>query len=357
MNHLAQEDPQPLPSLLASDNASGVHPEVWRALEAANRGHCLAYGNDAWTARMEQCFQHAFGKRARVFAVTTGTAANVLALKGVLASHQAILCADQAHLLVDECGAPENVIGCQLVPIPTRHGKLDLDALEDHVVRVKGIAHHSQPGVVTLAQVTERGTLYQLDELAAVIEVAHRHGMRVHMDGARLANAAAALQVSLKEMTADLGIDVLSFGGTKNGLMMAEAVVVLDPELAASYGFIRKQGMQLVSKQRFIAAQFLAYLQDDLWRRNAEHANAMARLLASGLSQFDEVQLTSAPEANMVFATLPEAWVAPLRNVSDFHVWNASLNEVRLITNFDTRPEDIKRFLGMTAQLASTAAS
>lgn len=338
-------------SMLASDNATGVHPLVLEALAEANQGHSLGYGNDPWTARMDECFRETFGGHVEIFAVTTGTAANVLALKGMLASHQSILCSDVAHLLVDECGAPENVTGSKLVGISSTDGRLDLAAVEAHLQKTSGIVHHSQPGVVSLAQVTERGTLYRAEEIAAIVDLSRRYGLRVHMDGARLANAAVALGLTLRELTTELGIDVLSFGGTKNGLMMAEAIVVLNPALANSYGFIRKQGMQLISKQRFLAAQFLAYFDNQLWQRNAEHANRMAALLAEGLQQYSSVQLDSPVEANMIFATLPEDWVEPLQQVSYFNLWNAATSEVRLITGFDTRHEDIERFLAAVADL------
>ncbi|MFC3286219.1 threonine aldolase family protein [Litchfieldella rifensis] len=331
--------------IFASDNASGVHPRVMEALQAANLGHQLGYGNDPYTERVRGLFKEVFGPGAETFLLLNGTGSNVLALKGMLRSHEAVCCSHEAHLLVDECGAPENVIGCKLVALPVHQGKLDLPALEAHIRRVAGIQHHSQPRVVSIAQATERGTVYHLDELQAIVAVARRHGLLVHMDGARIANAAVALGISFKEMTADVGIDVVSFGGTKNGLMMAEALVVLNPALVEAYPFIRKQGMQLASKHRFLAAQYLAYFEGDLWRENAAHANAMARYLADGLSHFDEIALTAPVEANLVFATLPREWIQPLQQACNFNVWDAARAEVRLIASFDTTREDIDAFL------------
>lgn len=331
--------------IFASDNASGVHPRVMAALQAVNQGHQLGYGNDPYSARVKELFRTVFGPQAETFLVLNGTGSNVMAIKGMLRSHEAVLCSREAHLLLDECGAPENFIGCKLVALPVKQGKIDLQAMESHVLRVKGIQHHSQPRVVTIAQTTERGTVYTLDELRAIVEFARRHGLFVHMDGARIANAAAALGVSFREMTTDIGIDVLSFGGTKNGLMMAEALVVLNPALLEAYSFIRKQGMQLASKHRFLAAQYLAYFEGDLWLENASHANAMARYLADGLARIEGISLTSEVEANLVFAIMPREWIQPLQQVCYFNVWDAERNEVRLIASFDTTREDIDAFL------------
>ncbi|VXC79712.1 Low specificity L-threonine aldolase [Burkholderia sp. 8Y] len=339
--------------MLASDNASGVHPAVLERILGVNDGHVAGYGVDRYTQEAEQCFKTHFGADASAFMVCTGTAANVLALQALTSSVDAVHCTDCAHLLVDECGAPERMIGCKVVGARSDAGKINLKALADAVAFQSGIVHRNRSTVVSISQATERGSVYTPDEVRAIADFAHANGMRVHMDGARLANAAAAFGARLEEMTRSLGVDILSFGGTKNGLMMAEAIVVFDPALAALLPSIRKQGMQLASKQRFLAAQFLAYLQDDLWFENARHANRMAARLAKRLSDIPKVRVTSAVEANMVFATLPPAWIAPLQQHAYFHVWDASESEVRFVTSFDTAQQDIDEFTGEIARLAT----
>jgi threonine aldolase len=338
--------------MLASDNASGVHPAVLERMIAANRGHALGYGSDAFTSDVMKAFRRVFGEQADVFLVCTGTAANVLALQAMTLPVDAVFCADCAHLLVDECGAPERFAGCKVVGLRTRDGKIELPALEEAVAFHTGLVHRNRPRMVSLSQATERGTVYTPGEVRAIAAFARAKGMLVHMDGARIANAAASLGLSLAAMTRELGVDIVSFGGTKNGLMMAEAIVVLDPSLASALPSIRKQGMQLASKQRFLAAQYLAYFEDDLWLHNAWHANRMAALLASRLSDADGVRVTASVDANMVFATLPAAWIAPLQRHTAFHVWNAATSEVRFVTSFDTSEQDIDAFAGEVARLA-----
>ncbi|MFT0533470.1 threonine aldolase family protein [Castellaniella hirudinis] len=338
-------------TMLASDNASGVHPEVLDWLQRVNAGHALGYGGDDWTRQAEQCFQRQFGSDAAVLLVTTGTAANVLALQALAQSVDTVFCADKAHLAVDECGAPERMIGCKLVGVAGQEGKIDPHALAEAVAFQTGLVHRNRPRVLSLSQATEYGTLYQVDELRALVDFAHGQGMKVHMDGARLANAAAALDVPLAALTRDLGVDLLSLGGTKNGLMMAEAIVAFDPELATLLPAIRKQGMQLVSKQRYLAAQYLAYFQDDLWLRNARHANRMAARLAAGLARLDGVRLRMPVQANMVFACLPAHWIAPLQQHTYFNVWNSATGEVRFVTSFDTTEAGIDGFVAEIARL------
>lgn len=338
--------------MLASDNASGVHPAVLERMSAANHGHALGYGADAWTAELAQAFRTAFGEAAQAFLVCTGTAANVLALQATAQPVDAIFCADRAHLFVDECGAPERFVGAKVIGIETHDGKLSPPALERAFAFQAGLVHRSRPRLVSLSQATELGTVYAPDEVRAIAAFAHANGMLVHMDGARLADAAASLGLPLAGMTRDLGVDIVSFGGTKNGLMMAEAVVVLDPALASALPWIRKQGMQLVSKQRFLAAQFLAYFEGDLWLHNARHANRMAAHLAARLREFSAVRVSAPVEANMVFATLPPEWIAPLQRHTAFHVWNAAASEVRFVTSFDTSERDIDDFAGEMARVA-----
>ena len=340
--------------LLASDNASGVHPEVMARLAEVNHGHVPGYGADEVTQQALARFKALFGQQSETQLLFNGTAANVLALKGMVQSHEAVFCSEEAHLQVDECGAPEHLVGCKLVPVPSLLGKLSLARIEQQVVADRGIVHRSQPRVISLAQATERGSVYSLEELRTITAFARERELLVHMDGARIANAAVALGVGFAEMTAALGIDVLSFGGTKNGLMMAEALVVLNPALQQAYPYIRKQGMQLASKQRFLAAQFLAYFDNRLWQRNAGNANAMAAYLAEQLAEFEQVRLSAPVEINMVFVQLPTAWVEPLQRITPMLVWpGETFSEVRLVTSFDTRLADIDQFVNHISRLSS----
>src|SRR6185503_8120807 len=284
----------------ASDNNAGVHPEVIEAIRAANEGHVIAYGDDPFTARAIKQFQKHFGRDIAVYFVFGGTGANVLGLKAITKSHQAIICAETAHVNVDECGAPENFTGCKLLTVPTPDGKLRVEQIKPLLHGI-GVEHHVQPAVITISQATEMGTIYTKKELKTLAGFAHDRGMLLHVDGARLSNAAMSLDASLKEITADAGVDVLSFGGTKNGMMYGEAVVFFNPKLAADFKYIRKQGMQLSSKMRFIAAQFEALLGSNLWRRGATHANRMAQILGGELAKLSQVKITQPVETNGVF--------------------------------------------------------
>ncbi|NVK44383.1 MAG: threonine aldolase [Oceanospirillaceae bacterium] len=340
------------PHQLVSDNASGVHPEVLAKFANVNHGHVTGYGADPVTREALERFASAFGKHSETFLLFNGTGANVLALKGMLQSHEAVICSDQAHLLVDECGAPEHFVGCKLIGVPTRGGKFGVEQIEAWLATDGGGVHHNQPRVISLAQATERGTLYSLDELRGIGEYARERGLLLHLDGARIANAAVALGVEFEDLAE--WADVLSFGGTKNGLMMAEALVVLNPELLHRYPYIRKQGMQLASKHRFLAAQFLAYFDNDLWRRNAANANAMARRLAGGLTAIDGVRLCEPVEINLVFVQLPTAWLEALQCLTPCLAWRGEQqSEVRLVTSFDTTVDDIDRFIAAFGELAS----
>src|SRR5918998_5004036 len=275
----------------ASDNNAGVHPRVWDALRSADRGHAVAYGDDVYTETAVGLFRERFGESAEVFFVFGGTGANVSALAAVTRPFRAVVCAESAHVNVDECGAPERFTGCKLLDLPTADGKLRPEQVEPLLARL-GDQHHVQPRVVTVSQATELGTVYTVEELSRLAEFAHGRGMLLHVDGARLANAAAHLNVSLKELTAGVGVDVLSFGGAKNGMMYGEAVGFFDAALARDFKYICKKGMHLPSKMRFISAQFETLLADDLWRRSAAHANRMARLLASELEKVPQIRLT-----------------------------------------------------------------
>lgn len=328
----------------ASDNNAGVHPEVIEAIRAANEGHVIAYGDDPFTARAIKQFQKHFGRDIAVYFVFGGTGANVLGLKAITKSHQAVICAETAHVNVDECGAPENFTGCKLLTVPTPDGKLRVEQIKPLLHGI-GVEHHVQPAVITISQATEMGTIYTKKELKTLAGFVHDHGMLLHVDGARLSNAAVSLDASLKEITADVGVDVLSFGGTKNGMMYGEAVVFFNPKLAADFKYIRKQGMQLSSKMRFIAAQFEAMLSGDLWRRGPERANRMARWLADELTKLPQIKITQPVESNGVFAVIPSKYIPALQKRYFFYVWNEEISEVRLMASFDTTDEDIRDFV------------
>ena len=328
----------------ASDNNAGVHPEIIEAIRAANDGHVVAYGDDPYTERATKVFQNHFGKDVAVYFVFGGTGANVLGLKAITNSHQAIICAATAHVNVDECGAPEKFTGCKLLTIDTPDGKLRVEQIKPLLHGI-GVEHHVQPGVITISQSTEMGTVYTKKELKTLADFAHDNNMLLHVDGARLANAAVSLNVSLKEITNDAGVDVLSFGGTKNGMMYGEAVVFFDKRRASDFKYIRKQGMHLPSKMRFVSAQFEALLSGDVWRRGAMHANRMAQLLGSELSKSPQITLTQPVESNGVFAIIPSKYVPALQKKYFFYVWNEEISEVRLMASFDTTEDDIRDFV------------
>jgi threonine aldolase len=325
----------------ASDNSSTIHPEVLAAIAAANDGHVYGYGHDALSERLAERFQQEFGEQARAYPVWGGTAANVLSLRAVCRPWEAVICAPAAHLNVDECGAPEAVAGVKLLPAAAEHGKLSPGSVTAMISRV-GDEHAVQPGVVSISQCTELGTVYEVDEVAALAEVAHERGLLLHVDGARLSNAAAALGVSLRELTA--GVDVLSFGGTKNGLLGAEAVVFLNAQLAEGFEYLRKQSLQLASKMRFLAAQLDALLTDELWLRNASHANAMAALLADRVGGLPGVTITRPVQTNAVFAQIPREAIIQLQQQYDFYVWDERTNEVRWMCSWDNTEEDVEEF-------------
>lgn len=328
----------------ASDNNAGIHPKVLAAIAEANQGHVLAYGHDPYTKIAEELFAKHFGNDSRVYFVYSGTGANCLALASLTHSYQAVLCADTAHIYEDETGAPEKITGCRLFPVTARNGKIGVEDLEPYLA-LKGVEHKSQPKVISITQTTEYGTLYSIHEIRKLAEFAHKNDMYLHMDGARIFNAAAALGVSFAAFTKEAGVDVLSFGGTKIGLMCGEAVVFCNPQLGQDFKFLRKHGLQLSSKMRFISAQFAALLVDDLGLKNALHANAMASRLASAVSEIRGVSITQPVEANVVFAKLPRAAIEKMRNFYTFHDWDAPQNEVRWMTSFDTTIADVDRFI------------
>jgi threonine aldolase len=327
----------------ASDNNAGVHPEVLKAIAAANQGHVVGYGDDPYTQSAIKRLKQEFGGDAEVFFVFNGTAANCLSLKALTNSFHAVICAEGAHIYVDECGAPEKFTGCKLVPVPANNGKLTIEAVRSAYHGI-GDEHHVQQKVISITQATEVGTVYQPHEIRDLADFAHAHAMFLHVDGARIANAVAALGLNLKQATRDLGIDVLSFGATKNGALGAEAVVFFNPELPANFRFYRKQGMQLASKMRFISAQFQALFTNDLWLQNARHANRMAQLLKREISNIRQVKITYNVEANGVFAQIPRKAIAKLQKRYFFYVWNEAQSVVRWMCSWDTTVDDVKQF-------------
>lgn len=338
--------PPPPACAFASDNAAGAHPAVLEALVRANGGHALAYGSDRWTAEAEARFRDLFGSHATPLLAWNGTGANVLALATMIRPADMVLCSRWAHIAVDETGAPERILGSKLQTLPSADGKIVPDQLLA-LVHYIGDQHHAQPGVVSITQSTELGALYTADEIAALCDTAHRLGMKVHLDGARIANATAALGGTVEAMrsfTVDAGVDAVSFGGTKAGMAFGEAVVLLDPSLAARAPFIRKQVTQLPSKMRFVAAQFNALLDDDLWIRLAEHANRLATRLYEATKDIPKVSYDAAPQVNSVFPILPAEVVEPLQDWCFFWPWDPSRGQVRWMTAWDTTEDDVDRF-------------
>ena len=327
----------------ASDNNAVVHPEVVEAITRANEGHVVGYGDDPYTESAVRKFREEFGEDVEVFFVFNGTAANVLSLQALARPYHAVLCPEMSHLYTDECGAPEKATGCKLIPLPAPEGKLTVEAVA-HAYHGIGDQHHVQPRVISITQSTEMGTVYKAEEVEALARFARERGMFLHMDGARISNAAAAQGMTLRQATRDLGVDVLSFGGTKNGLMGAEAVVFFRPELARDFLFMRKQGMQLASKMRYLAAQMDALLTNELWKRNASHANAMARLLEREIRRIERARIVYAVDANGVFAQIPREAIRRIQERYFFYVWSEEESVARWMCSFDTTEEDVRQF-------------
>jgi len=334
----------------ASDNNAGVHPAIMQALSLANHDHTVGYGDDPLTEEATALLKDTFGDSTESFLVFNGTAANVLSLISVMRPYHAVICSDLAHINVDECGAPEHITGNKIITIPHQNGKITPDMILP-LLHVHGVEHHAQPKVISISQTTEVGTVYTPDEIKNLADFAHTHTMLLHIDGARFGNAAAALGVPLKTIFTDTGADILSFGGTKNGLMFGEAVVFRDKILAEGFKYTRKQNMQLMSKMRFISAQFVAYLKNELWLTNARHANSMAKVLESKLRKIPAVTITQPVEANGIFAIIPPKIVEQLRKNYFFYTWDEQRSEVRFMASFDTTESDIDGFIQTLASL------
>ena len=333
----------------ASDNYSGIHPEIFEAIQRANSQHQISYGDDVFTEEANRIFEKAFGK-VKVLYTFNGTGANVTCLKCCTLPFQAVVCSEFAHILADECGAPTQSIGCSLLPLKTPDGKLTPELIMPLLNRI-GNVHNTQPKVISISQSTELGTVYSLAELKSLCDFAHANGMYVHLDGARISNAVAFLGVTLKEATVDCGIDIMSFGGTKNGLMIGEAVLIFNEKLKENAPYFHKQTAQLFSKNRFIATQFTALLTNDLWLRMANHSNKMAQLLFTKVSQLSGVQVTRSVEANAVFVIIPLHTIQPLRSQYPFYEWDAETHEQRWMCSFDTTEEEVNGFVDVLKAL------
>jgi threonine aldolase len=334
----------------ASDNNAGVHPRILEALATVNEGHVIAYGDDPYTLRTLGRMREVFGSESETFLVFTGTAANVLGLSSVSQPYHAVVCPATSHIQVDECGAPEKFTGCKLLAVETPDGKLNAELIAGQMHGI-GFEHHVQPRVVSITQSTEMGTLYTIEEIRAIADYAHTQGMLLHMDGARISNAAAALECDFYDITGGAGVDVLSFGGTKNGMMYGEAVVFFDRTLCRDFKYRRKQGMQLASKMRYIAAQFEVYLENELWRENALHANRMARKLYDAVKGIPGVEVTQKVQANAVFARIPASIVPVLQEHYFFYVWDEDTSEVRWMCSYDSTEGDIEGFASLLRSL------
>ena len=327
----------------ASDNYAGIHPDILAAMSAINPGHQVAYGDDVYTQQLTSVIKKQFGEQAESFPVFNGTGANVLTLQAMCKPWESVVCATSAHIKVDEGGAPEKVAGLKLMQVETPDGKLTPE-LVDKQAWGFGNEHRAQPKVVSITNSTEYGTVYSVAEIKALADHAHSLGMYLHLDGARISNAAAALGVPLRAFTTDAGVDAVSLGGTKNGAMGAEAIVILNPELAPAIKYVRKSGMQLASKMRFISIQLVAMFEGDLWLKNAQHSNAMAQELYKGIKDIPSVEVTQ-PQANALFPILPANSIEPLQEVAKFYVWDHTINQVRWMCSWDTTQADVNTFV------------
>lgn len=338
--------------MFMSDNNSGVDPKIMEAIVNINKGHDYSYGTDNTTSLAERKISELLGKEVDIYFVTTGTAANVIGLSGLLRPYEAVVCADTAHINVDECGALERFTGSKILAVENKDGKIYKEEIGKLLYSL-GDEHQSQPKIISISQTTETGTLYSIEEIKDLADFAHKNDMLLHVDGARIANAIVALDSSFKEMIGDTGVDLLSFGGTKNGMMIGEAIVSLNKEKSKSFKFYRKQGMQLLSKMRFISAQFIAYIEDDLWKKNAKNANDMGKYFAEELSRFPEIKLQDEPKTNMIFAHMKKDLIEGLLEEFDFYVLDEETGLIRLVTSFDTSKDDIDKFIDAIKRIKS----
>jgi threonine aldolase len=327
-----------------SDNNAGIHPDILKEIISSNTGHAAGYGSDVYTEQAQNIFKEHLGSETETFFVFTGTAANVLGLSGILKSWNSVITASTAHLEGDECGAPEKFIGCKVLVVDAPDGKINPELIEKHMHGID-FEHHSQPKVISITQATEMGTVYSADEIATIASYAHSRSMLLHMDGARIANAAVSLNLPFKAFTTDAGVDVLSFGGTKNGMMCGESICFLKPGLSTDFKYIRKQGMQLASKMRFISAQYIGYFRNDLWKKCASNSNAMAKIFAEKLKQIPEVEVTQKVQSNGVFVIIPDKVAEKMRNFYFFYPWDEKKSEWRLMCSWDTEEGDIEDFV------------
>lgn len=335
----------------ASDNYAGVLPEVMEALNKANHSHARSYGADDVTQDTVQLFREAFGADVDVHFVFNGTGANVLSISSATQSFNSVLCSETSHIYCDESSAPETFTGCRFFPLKSNdEGKLTTEAIRQRMIR-KGDMHYAQPGILSITQTTEYATVYSLDELKAIGDLTRSNNLYYHIDGSRFFNAAATLGCSLKEMSTDVGVDILSLGGTKAGMMYGEAVVVFNKELSKNLAYKHKQSMQLASKNRFIAAQFGAMLKEELWRKHAAHANAMAQLLQQSIADIPGVEITKPTQANGVFAIHPVQWNEKMWAHYPYYVWDERINEVRIMCSWDTTEQEVKDFATHMAAL------
>ena len=332
----------------ASDNYSGVHHKILEKIVEVNNGHVAAYGSDETTQEAINCLKEIFGD-IEVFFVFNGTGANVLALEGMKKRASAVISPESAHIVQDETGAPSKITGMQLLTVPSTNGKLDLD-LSKKWLTFKNNFHKPKADIISISQTTEYGTVYTLDEIKAISNFAKENDMLLHMDGARISNAAVALGCSFKEMTGDLGVDVLSFGGTKNGLMFGEALIFFNKDLAKEFSWIRKQNLQLYSKMRFMSAQFIPYIKENIWFECAKNANDIAQYLKIELEKVNII-VTKEVLANAVFAILPPSIIPKLQEYFHFYIWNENISEVRLVTSFDSTKEDVDNFIKKIKEL------
>jgi threonine aldolase len=334
----------------ASDNNAAVHPEIMKAIIDANQDDFVSYGDDPFTQKAREVFCEKLGTDAEVFFVFNGTGANVSAISHLIKPWQSIMSAGTAHIHHDECGAPEKFTGSKLLTVPSEDGKLRISQLESFL-HSRGFEHHSQPGIISITQATEMGMVYTPEEITEIARFAHENDLYLHLDGARIANAVASLGLTLQEVVTLTGVDVISFGGTKNGLLLGEAVIFLNPELAHGFKYVRKQAMQLASKMRFISAQFIAHFKNDLWLQTASHANQMAQLLAQKISHLPQVKLIMPVQTNAVFVSVPREIIKPLQDKYFFYIWNYDRNEVRWMTHFNTTEADIEDFVNSLEDL------